>query len=316
MRPGDASRAYTRLVAPSDCYVLAVMGAMALVARARSPWLRDRVARAIAALAYRLSGRKRRGTEAMLARVFGRRLTPRRTRLIVRRAFLEFWRDTFSLLPLGAPERAVDVAGEEHLARALAGGRGAILWVSNHWFGMTTLKRALHARGFRVHKVHAEHHLGGFPGGEGTWVQQRLITPFFDEHERAIVAGLVTIRSGSLAVGRELARCLRANEIVCTAADGRVGQRFVFHRFLGVDEASPTGVLSLAKTSGAPLLPAFCVPGRRVRVVIEPPIAGDGADAVARWAAPLERLVRRHPSHYLNWHLLGTRLPSSATAGE
>jgi len=310
-------------VAASDLYVLTVMALMIVVARVGSRRLRDQVAAAVSALAFRFSRGKRQGTEATLARAFGPRLGARRRRTIVRRVFREYWVDLFSLLPLRGGRRGDAVlVGAEHLRDALAGGHGAILWISNHWAGMSTLKRTLHAHGFPVHKVHAEHHLGGFSGHGDTWVQQRVITPFFDRHESAIVAGIVTIKRGSLAFGRELAGRLRANGIVCIAADGRLGSRFIAHPFLGIAEAFPTGAVTLARTSGAPLLPTFCLPGpgHTVQVVIEPPIALPTAvdreqgirDAIARYVERLERHARRHPSRFLNWHLVGAVLPPTA----
>lgn len=300
------------------------MALMVLVARIGSARVRDLAAATVSALAFRLSRHKRRGSEAMLARVFGPRLSPHRQRLIVRRAFREFWVDMFSLLPLSgaAGSGPMRIVGSEHLRGALAGGRGAILWISNHWAGMAILKRTLHAHGFPVHKLHAQHHVGGFRGGGATWVQQRVITPFFDRHESAIVASIVTVKPGSLAFGRELARCLQANGIICAAADGRLGRRFVPHRFLEVDEAFPTGLVTLAKTTGVPLLPTFCFPGtgRPGRVIIEPAVALPAAldreeatkNAIARYVERLEHHVRRHPSRYINWHLIGEARPPTA----
>ena len=309
------------MVAAGDFYVLTVMTLMTAVARIGSPVVRDLVVAAVSGVAYRLSRDKRRGTEAMLTRVFGARLTPRRRRTIVRRVFREYWTDVFGLMPLrGVPADTTGIVGEDHLRQALASGRGVILWISNHWAGMSTLKRALHDRGLPVHKVHAEQHLGGFSGEGDTWVEQRIITPFFDRHESAIVAGIVTIKRGSLSVGRHLAALLHANAIVCVSADGHNGRRFVPYRFLGIDEAFPTGAVTLARTSGAPLLPAFCLPGpgRRMRLVIEPAIAVPAVSerdeivrsAIARYLARLERHARRHPSLYVNWHLIGQSLPS------
>jgi lauroyl/myristoyl acyltransferase len=321
--PGGAAPTPGRLVAKVDPYVLAVMALMAVVARIGSRRLRDAVVAAVAELAFRLSREKRRGSEAALARAFGPRLGERRRRTILRRAFREFWADVFALRPLrGAPPDAAEVVGEEHLRDALAGGRGAILWVSNHWAGMSTLKRALHARGLPIHKVHAENHLGGFPGYGDTWVERRFITPYFDRHEAAVVAGIVRIRAGSLSVARDLATRLRANAVVCVAADGHLGRRFVPVRLLGFDDAFATGAVTLARSSGAPLLPVFCLPGpgHATRVVIEPAIALPAdrdrealtRHAFDRYVEHLERRARRHPSRYLNWHLLGRAVPPTS----
>ena len=132
----------------------------------------------------------------------------------------------------------------------------------------------------------------------------------------------MTIKRGSLFVVRELAACLQANGIVCVAADGHIGQRLIPHPLLGIDEAFPTGAVTLARTSGAPLLPAFCVPGpgRSMQVVVEPAVVlPSGLDregivrgAIDQYVARLEHRMRRHPSRYVNWHLIGRDLPPSA----
>ena len=317
------SRPPTRLVAAIDWYMLAVMALMVAVARIGSRRVRDLVVTIVSGLAFRLSRTKRRRTEATLDRVFGPRLSARRRRTITRQVFRAFWIDIFSLMPLHAGPDEARLVGAEHLRDALAAGRGAILWISNHWSGMSTLKRTLHTQGFAVHKVHAEHHVGGFPGFGDTWAQQRIITPFFDRHESAIVAGIVTIKRGSLSVGRELAARLAANGIVCISADGRNGSRFVCRSFLGIPEAFPTGAVSLARTSGAPLLPAFCLPGpgRTVRIVIEPAIVPPATldreqaarHVIDRYVERLEHHARRHPSYYFNWSLVGVALPLAAS---
>ena len=311
------------LLALRDLYVLAVVASLGTAGLLRSPRLKNLVVRCVAATAFRFSHAKRRGSEETLARVFGRRVGARRRRAIVRGAFYEFWRDTFSLVPLRGerPAGGARVQGLAHLSRALDGGRGAILWVSNNFGRMNALKRTLHEHGLPVHKVHAENHLGGFRGAGHpvTKLQDRHLGPFFEAHEKAFVAGMVYLTPASLAFTRELVDRLEANAIVCVAADARFGRRFVPLPFLGIPESFPTGVVTLARMSGAPILPAFCIRGPRgeSRVIIEAPLAVDahadrerGAeDVLGRWVRLLEHHARRHPSLYLNWHLIGTPTP-------
>jgi lauroyl/myristoyl acyltransferase len=119
----------------------------------------------------------------------------------------------------------------------------------------------------------------------------------------------------SLAFTRHLSRLLIANGIVCVAGDATLGRRHVPLTFLGAPDRFPTGVVTLAKTTGAAVLPAFCLraPHGRSRVVIEPPLAvppdldrDRGVEEVLRrFVTRLERYARRHPSSYLNWHLVG-----------
>jgi lauroyl/myristoyl acyltransferase len=72
--------------------------------------------------------------------------------------------------------------------------------------------------------------------------------------------------------------------------------------------------VTLAKTTGAALLPTFSLrgPHRTSRVVIEPPIQVRRdldrevkvEDVLLRCVRRLEHYVRRHPSLYLNWHAI------------
>jgi lauroyl/myristoyl acyltransferase len=305
-------------MAPKDLYVLTVIALTWSVAAAGSPQLRNDVARSVASAAFKLSRRKRRGSEAMLRRVFGSRMSPRRLRIILRRVFEEFWVDAFSLPRLrGAPEAAHGViGGVEHLRSTLDEGRGAILWISNNFGRMTALKRTLYDHGFPVHKVHVVNHLGGFreAGDPDSWVQRRWITPFFDSHERALVAGIVSITPQSLAFVRQLSARLADNGIVCMAGDVALGHRQLPLTFLGMPKRFPTGAVTLAKATGAAILPTFSLrgPRRASRVVIEPPIhvrrdldrEGETENVLLRCIRRLEYYARRHPSLYLNWHAI------------
>ena len=305
-------------MAAKDLYVLTVIALMWGVAAAGSPQLRDVTARSVASAAFKLSRRKRHGSEAMLRRIFGSRMSPRRLRIIVRRAFEEFWLDAFSLPRLrGARETAHGViGGVEHLRSTLDEGHGAILWISNNFGRMTALKRTLHDHGFPVHKVHVVNHLGGFRDADhpDSRVQRRLITPFFDSHERALVAGIVSITPQSLAFVRQLSARLADNGIVCIAGDVALGHRQLPLTFLGVPKRFPTGAVTLAKATGAAILPTFSVrgPRRASRVVIEAPIhvrrdldrEAEMENVLLRCIHRLEYYARRYPSLYLNWHAI------------
>ncbi len=307
-------------VAAKDLYVFTVIALMWGLAVAGSPRLRDVTARSVASAAFRLSHRKRRGSEAMLLQVFGARMSARRRRIITRRAFEEFWLDVFSLPRLRwATDRAPGaIAGLEHLRRTLDEGHGAILWISNDFGRMTALKRTLRDHGFPVHKVHAANHLGGFREANDphSWIQRRLFTPFFDSLERPLVAGTVSVTPQSLAFIRQLSARLTANGIVCMAGDATLGHRHLPLTFLGMPRRFPTGAVTLARTTGAAILPTFSLRGPRgaSRVVIEPPINVrreldrelEAAEVLLRCVRRLEHYTRRHPSLYLNWHALAS----------
>jgi lauroyl/myristoyl acyltransferase len=98
------------------------------------------------------------------------------------------------------------------------------------------------------------------------------------------------------------------------AGDVALGHRQLPLTFLGIAKRFPTGAVTLAKTTGAAILPTFCLrgPHRTSRVVIEPPIhvrrdlerESDVEDVLLRCVRRLEHYARRYPSLYLNWHTM------------
>jgi lauroyl/myristoyl acyltransferase len=253
-----------KLIGVKDIYFLSVITLMQIVSWLPSYRLKNSLVHLIARSAYYLSSRKRRLSKQGLVKAFGGKLTQRQIRAIVKRSFYEFWCDTFAMLPSKTERianRQADLHGKEHLQRALDSGKGAILWVSNHFGRMTISKQIMHENGFAVHKVHIENHLGGFQNNGGpTWVQQRIIRCFFEQGERAFIAGMIYLpKSDSLAFTRTFRERLKENAIVCAAADAKVGKKFIPVQFLWLTDYFPTGLVSLAKLSGAAMLPLFCV---------------------------------------------------------
>jgi lauroyl/myristoyl acyltransferase len=310
-----------KFIAFKDLYLLVVIGLMKVVSWSNSPGFKEAVVQSIVLVAFHCSRKKRRLSGRNLARAFRGTLSDHTRREIVKRAFYEFWRDTFSLLPSRAETTALKQAplrGIEHLRQALADGRGVILWSSNHFGRMVLAKQILHAYGFPVYKVHAENHLGGFRnnGDPETRVQRRVIRPFFERHEKRFVAGIIHLPgSESLAFTRVFLDRLQRNAIVCAAGDAKYGRRLIPLQFLGFSEVFPTGLVTLANISGASILPMFCFREHNgeAGVVIEKPIRIDPAAdrerkvaaGVALYVSMLEGYIRRYPEQYRNWHLLG-----------
>jgi len=108
---------------------------------------------------------------------------------------------------------------------------------------------------------------------------------------------------------------LRQNAIICITGDGKIGQKLIPLKFLGQTEFFSTGMISLSKISGAPILPMFCTVEKndKTDLVIEHPIKveenGDrehGVEiSVAKYAALLEAYIRQYPEQYRNWHIVG-----------
>jgi lauroyl/myristoyl acyltransferase len=307
-----------RWITRQDLYYLAIIGLIRFTGRFPLLGLRAAVVSSLAAAAYHLSRRKRRLVERNLAACFGERLGPQARRKIAQGVFHETWREMFwgAELEASRSNAQIEVCGLEHVREALAAGRGAILWESHGLSRRLLAKKTLKAHGFPVHQVHGPNNLGGFLADQTTLsrVRQTVVRPFFDRREEHVVAEILYLPdTNSLSYTRDLLARLRQNALLCISGDGRLGQRHIDVPFLGRTAPFASGMISLARLSGAPLLPLFCLevaPGH-IRLTVEPPLrvepgAGREAEAAisARYAALLEERIRSHPEQYRNWHLL------------
>lgn len=213
-------------------------------------------------------------------------------------------------LPGGWRPRIV-LDGGEWLAAALAGGRGAVVWVAPFVFAPLAAKRALAEAGASIAHVSRPGH--GFTrsrfgvavlnpirvAAENRWLIERLVIE--DAH-----AGAVMMRAQ---------RVLRANRVVSITAGGWEGQRLATVRIFGRSTELALGAPGLARITGAPLLPVFTVrdPDGTLRVVVDAPIpiASDRPrdtaldDAAQVYADRVEPWIRRYPMQWRNWLELG-----------
>jgi lauroyl/myristoyl acyltransferase len=322
-----------KFIQVKDLYLLAVIALLKAVAWVAAPQLKNFVVHSIASAAYRLSRNKRRWGEENLGETFGKTLGKQERRRIVKRAFQGFWEDVFSF-SLSPREKValqgVELSGVEHLQNALRGGKGAILWESGSLGKRNLAKHILHENGFSLCQVHAERHMGGFTNRNSvTWVRRYLVQPFFERCEQQFVTEILYLpHSDSLAFTRRLLDRLRQNAIICITGDVGLGQKLIPQPFLGHTKLFATGMVSLAKISGASILPMFCLQERdgQTRLIIERPIhveTGVGRErglekSVAEYVGLLESLIRRYPEQYRSWHyvhrLSEQREPALATA--
>jgi hypothetical protein len=75
------------------------------------------------------------------------------------------------------------------------------------------------------------------------------------------------------------------------------------------------GPFVLARATGAPVLPAFCVlrPDRRYAITLGEPIrvtAGGERQALARWVVVPEEAIRRHPGPWFNFFDVWSGVPA------
>jgi lauroyl/myristoyl acyltransferase len=309
-----------KLIMLHDFYLLSLIGLMKIADGCSFLRLNDYFARLAAFAAFQFERRRRRLKEWNLSRTL--ELSKVEIRNVVKKSIYEFWYDVFSPLQFRnrkPVQKGVEVRGLERLQEALRNGKGIILWESTSFGRRVSAKRILQENGFSVCQVHGENHMGGWGFANGgsavSWTRRHIIRPLFENFERSFVREIIYLNgTDSLAFTRALAERLKRNEIICIGADGGFGHKFIPVKFLGRTDFFPTGMVSLAKLSGATIFPLFCIQGSgdRTTVIIESPIRLEIdkdresclEKAVSEYASLLESYVKKYPEQYRNWHLL------------
>ncbi|MCW5981472.1 MAG: hypothetical protein KIT09_25530 [Bryobacteraceae bacterium] len=308
-----------------DLVLLALSSRFAPVWR-RSGWLRERLGDLDALLRV---GR-RRTVERSMALAF-----PEKSRAeieqMARELFRRRWcdREIFWLRLMSRP-RLADVVdreagslkGLEHLRGALSRGRGAIVWESPLGFRLLGT-RALAREGFPIVQVHGPDH-----GGAQSRLGQAVFRRIHRAAESRIVPEVVIIQEDSTAYVELLMNRLRNNSVVCMAGFGTTGTQFIPLDFLGMRQYFATGIISLARVTGAALIPAFCfrAGGAQHLVLEEPADLASGVDRQELYRHTLERhsrmlagYIRQYPEQWSRWHSpitgVGARAVAVASAG-
>lgn len=205
----------------------------------------------------------------------------------------------------------IRLVGREHIERALAAGRGAVLWLAPMACKDLIAKMALHQAGYQVS------HLSRFDHGFSTslWGAQ-LFNPIWTRIENRFLAERLVIAPGvQVNPLRVLIKRLRENRLVsvtATTEGRRLPHRFPF---LNGSIALAEGAASLSVTTGAALLPVFTVrqPDGTYVTMVEPALHAATSAATARqvdslmaqFVKRLETYALRHPCDYHGWGLSG-----------
>ncbi len=254
------------------------------------------VGEALGDTARRLGLRRRVATDN-LERAFPERTVTERAAILAAH-YRELGRVMVEYPRLGELVRAkpgavvAEVRGIEHLERAQAAGRGAIL-LSGHYGNIELLGAWLG----RMHPVSFVVRPLSNARVEAWIMRQRLR------------AGVGTISANSRV--REVFAGLRNNQWMAMLADQDARRHGVFVPFLGTPASTATGPARIAIATGAPIIMGFVTrrDDGRVELDVEPPMtaedphAPDAAERLtARHVAALERWVRRHPAMWFWLH--------------
>jgi lauroyl/myristoyl acyltransferase len=201
----------------------------------------------------------------------------------------------------------LSLEGESHLAAALQGGKGAVLWVSPTVFNSLPLKIALHAKGYKVSHLSSPEH--GY--SETRFGVERLNRVRCIPEDRYLEQRIVFDSAAPTTAMRRMMRTLKSGEVVSIVAANTEGFEMVHGPIFGGRLRVAVGAPRLAALTGAPLLPTFVLRDSELgfRVVIEPPIPLDptqSADertvaAATEYLRRSEPWVRRYPEQWRAW---------------
>ncbi|MDQ3090061.1 MAG: lysophospholipid acyltransferase family protein [Actinomycetota bacterium] len=257
-----------------------------------------------------------------LERHLGPTMSEEHLRLVARRHFEFYWRGRLARIwPqirsfTGA--EAVEIEGLDHLDDALAAGRGAII-VSTHFGHARLIKPILRLRkrdALLVGVSTRDTKFRDFPQPFtrlGGFVHKRLLRlPPWSRYEEGWRETVGDDLGTEMNLRPHLA-ALRRNQLLIMLGDGRGAHALWPVPVLGVEAYFSPGPVSIARSAGVPVLPAFVVDDLRrkdpvgLRLVIHPPLGLQvSSDArhdlevnIRRFAAVFEEQARTHPH---NWH--------------
>ncbi len=276
----------------------ALKGATAAVRRLRAP-AAARFGERLGALAYVIDKRRCRFAAQNLRLAFGDLLSPREREALIRGTFTHWGITTVDFLRnagLDADQMndlVSEVEGWEWVEAAQARG-GGMLFVTGHLGNFEFLGRWMAARGV-----------------PSTVIARDPVDPALAAYLRGMreFGGNVALSKGAASV-RQLLTLLKRGRTVTLGVDQNSGDLFV--PFFGVPAGTVAGPALLARMTGAPLLPAFCVrdPDGRYRMIFLPPIEvantddrdADTARTMGAINDAVESVIRRFPTQWLWLH--------------
>lgn len=260
------------------------------------------IADVVARLAFRLTPRSRQQTFSNLLRVTGPATGHDEVLRLVQgafRSYCRYWAEAFraaDIAPADLDARTT-TEGFDHLDAALEQGRGAIVLLAHHgsW--------DLAARWAETHGYHL--------AVVAEIVRPRKLFEKFVRLREQIGLEVVPLRRGEDLAGR-LEEVLAANHLVGLLSDRDLSGNGIPVRLFGEPCRIPHGPVTLARRTGAPILPVTLrqEPGRRWHLQVLPAIEVDGLaadEAAPRVASGLEAIIRTDPAQ---WHAFSAIWPT------
>jgi len=190
----------------------------------------------------------------------------------------------------------VSLAGKDHLERALAQGKGAILWVAFVAFSDMNAKIAMRQQGYGV--WHVSRHIHGHLSSTRFGI--RVLNPIRIAVERRYLADRVVIDTANPKAAVDRLEELLADNQVVSVTIGPMARRIAKAPFGPGHIPLAGGAPNLALRSGARLLPVFTErgPDGSFRVTIEPPLEppvdGSREEKIASMICGVSSLLYRY----------------------
>ena len=276
-----------------------------------------------------LTSRNRDRVMEMLERHLGESTTPAELRGIrrrffqmrARRRFMQTWPEIRNF----AGVESIPIEGLDHLDAALERERGAIL-ATAHFGHMHIIKPVLRSRGRPPLKVAAG---SRERAPRRTRVGSFVYTTLLDLPEGPPSKKWQESSGTDLEAGfdiRPLVEALDRNEAVIILVDGHTAQAVHPIEVAGIKISFAPGAVSIARSTGAPVLPTFAVSRPRargptnLRLLIDPPLELQATDDhqadveanLRRFAKAYEQHVRAYPHNFFwSWIRDGVFNPRS-----
>lgn len=204
----------------------------------------------------------------------------------------------------------IAVEGKEHVAEALAKGRGAVIWIADFVFASEVARQAFHALGHPLtHAIRPEH------GFSSTRFGVRCLNPIHAKAGKRHVREFVVLdRENPDDTRRRLERRLGENGLVSLLACAYEGRALVQAPFLHGRLQLAIGAPALAFKMGCPILPVFTRPspaapdftvsiGRPLRMK-SPERRAAILEATTDFVTRLASRVETHPELWRGWSSL------------
>lgn len=220
-------------------------------------------------------------------------------RQLARRSFQNMGKNLmeFMQLPGMSSEtihQLVTFEGREHIDKALAQGRGAII-LTAHFGNWELLGASILANGYTIRGITRQ-------------LRSKRLEAIVSSHrEKVGWQGIDRDRSV-----REVLRCLKRNELIAILADVDTRTRGIFVDFFGRPAYTPYSPVALALKTGAAILPTFIIrqPDDSHRAIVESPLRLHRSEAKAeellvntqRFTKVIESYIRRYPEQWIWIH--------------